>query len=322
MRSFKQKIFLGLAAAAAVFSVNAQGNDRLSGPVKLLVGFPAGGTGDLVARVMAEKLTPLIGVPVIVENKPGAGGRIAAEQLKNTPADGTTVLIAPPAPMVIAPLTFRKLAYNAEKDFMPIAQLVRFPLSLAVGGNSPHKTLGDLTAWFKANPQQASFGTSAAGSQLHFLGLLYGQSIKVDIMHVPYQGGAPLSNDLMGGQIPAGIDQFSAELNKSGKMRLLATSGATRSPLLPDVPTFKEQGINIEGDAWFGAFVHASTPEPVAKRLSDALVQVARQADVRQKLSQAGLESTGLNIQEFTALVAADRNRWRPVIESSGFRGD
>lgn len=324
--SFKvmRKMFVGLCAVASVLgTASAQTSDRASGPVKLLVGFPAGGAGDLIARVVADKLSASLGATVIVENKPGAGGRIAAEVLKNAPADGNTVLITPLAPIVIAPLTFRKLNYNPEADFVPVAQLVKFPLAIATGANSPYKTLAELVAWLKAHPEQATFGTSAAGSQLHFLGLMFSQAIKVEMTHVPYQGGAPLVTDLMGGQIPAAIDQFPLELYKAGRIRMLATSGATRSPLMPDVPTFKEQGVpGVEGEAWFGAYMHAKTSATIVQRVSEALANAVRQPDVKQKLAQAGLEATGLKAPEFAALVAADRARWKPVIEASGFRGD
>jgi len=319
-----KKVLVGLCVgASALGTATAQTGDRVSGPVKLLVGFAAGGTGDLIARSVADKLSGSLGVPVIVENKPGAGGRIAAEVLKNAPADGNTVLITPLAPIVIAPLTFRKLNYNPETDFVPVAQLVTFPLTIATGASSPYKTLSEFVTWLKANPTKAAFGTSAAGSQLHFLGLMFAQAVKVDMTHVPYQGSAPLATDLIGGQIPAGIDQFSIELYKAGKIRLLASSGATRSPLMPDVPTFKEQGFpGVEGEAWFGAYMHAKTQAPIVQRLSEALASAVQQPDAKHKLNDAGLVATGLKAPEFTALVAADRARWKPVIEASGFRGD
>jgi tripartite-type tricarboxylate transporter receptor subunit TctC len=319
-----KKVMVGLCVGASVLgTATAQTGDRVSGPVKLLVGFAAGGTGDFIARAVADKLSVSLGVPVIVENKPGAGGRIAAEVLKHAPADGNTVLITPLAPIVIAPLTFRKLNYNPEADFVPVAQLAKFPLTIATGANSPYKNLGEFVTWLKANPTHAAFGTSAAGSQLHFLGLMFAQAVKVEMTHVPYQGSAPLATDLIGGQIPAGIDQFSVELYKAGKIRLLASSGAMRSPLMPDVPTFKEQGFpTVEGEAWFGAYMHAKTPSAIVQRISEALANAVQQPDVKQKLSDAGLVATGLKAPEFTTLVAADRARWKPVIEASGFRGD
>jgi tripartite-type tricarboxylate transporter receptor subunit TctC len=313
-----RRTFIGLCVASLCAAAAAQ-----SGTVKLEVGFPAGGAGDIIARLVGEKIAVSLGTTVIVENKPGAGGRIAADLLRNAPADGNTVLITPPAPIVIAPYTFRKLPYNPETDFQPVAQLVQFPLVMATGANTPYKSLADVAARFKADPKQATFGTPAAGSQLHFLGLMFGQAIKVDMVHVPYQGGSPLVTDLIGGQIPVGIDQFVYEFHKTGKLRFLAQSGANRSPLMPDVPTFKEQGFpTVVGEAWFGAFVPAKTPAAAVQRLSDALTAAVKQPDVKEKLAAAGLEATGVPAPEFAKLVAADRARWKPVVEASGFRGD
>ena len=319
-----RRALLALCVGAAALGVaHAQGSEGLSGPVRLVVGFPAGGAGDIIARVVADKIAGPLGVTVIVENKPGAGGRVAAELLKAAPADGRTVLITPLAPIVIAPLTFQKLNYKPDTDFVPVAQLVKFPLSLAVGKDSPNTSLKDLVAWFKAHPQQASFGTSAAGSQLHFLGLMFGQAAHVDLVHVPYQGGAPLVTDLIGGQVPSAIDAFPLEFHKAGKIRLLASSGESRSPLLPDVPTFKEQGYpTVVGEAWFGAFMSAKTSPALVQRVSEAMASAVQQPDVRQKLAAAGLEATGLKAPEFARLVAADQARWKPVIEVSGFKGD
>ena len=319
-----RRALLALCVGAAALGVaHAQGSEGLSGPVRLVVGFPAGGAGDIIARVVADKIAGPWGVTVIVENKPGAGGRVAAELLKAAPADGRTVLITPLAPIVIAPLTFQKLNYKSDTDFVPVAQLVKFPLSLAVGKDSPNTSLKDLVAWFKAHPQQASFGTSAAGSQLHFLGLMLGQAAHIDLVHVPYQGGTPLITDLIGGQVPSAIDAFPLEFHKAGKIRLLASSGESRSPLLPDVPTFKEQGYpTVVGEAWFGAFMSAKTSPALVQRVSEAMASAVQQPDVRQKLAAAGLEATGLKAPEFARLVAADQARWKPVIEVSGFKGD
>ena len=319
-----RRALLALCVGAAALGVaHAQGSEGLSGPVRLVVGFPAGGAGDIIARVVADKIAGPLGVTVIVENKPGAGGRVAAELLKAASADGRTVLITPLAPIVIAPLTFQKLNYKPDTDFVPVAQLVKFPLSLAVGKDSPNTSLKDLVAWFKAHPQQASFGTSAAGSQLHFLGLMLGQAAHIDLVHVPYQGGTPLITDLIGGQVPSAIDAFPLEFHKAGKIRLLASSGESRSPLLPDVPTFKEQGYpTVVGEAWFGAFMSAKTSPALVQRVSEAMASAVQQPDVRQKLAAAGLEATGLKAPEFARLVAADQARWKPVIEVSGFKGD
>ncbi|MEK7345957.1 MAG: tripartite tricarboxylate transporter substrate-binding protein [Pseudomonadota bacterium] len=291
--------------------------------IRLLVGFPPGGGTDVMARLVGEKMATALNATVVVENKPGAGGRVAAEALKNAAADGSVVLITPPAPIVIAPFTFSKLPYNTEADFVPVAQIVRYSLAIATGGNAPLKNLADLLSFYKANPKQANFGTAAAGSQLHFLGMLLGQAAGVQLTHVPYQGGAPLNNDLMGGQIVAGIDQFPYELHKSGRIRMLATSGAQRSPVMPDVPTFAEQGFpTVLGDAWYGAYMHAKTPAATVQRIGAAIAAASRHPDVVQKAAALGLEATGLNAAEFAKVHAADRARWEPVVKASGFKAD
>ena len=315
--TLNRRMLVGLCAATLAGVASADG-----GTVKLVVGFPAGGSADLLARAVSDKLATALGSTVIVENRPGSGGRLAAAVLKAAAPDGRTILITPTAPIAIAPYTFRKLNYDPQTDFAPVAKLVDMPLAIAVGAGSPNKTLADLTHWFKAHPDKAAFGTSAAGSQLHFLGIMYGQAAKVDLVHVAYQGGAPLLTDLIGGQIPAGIDQFPLEFYKTGKIRLLAQSAGTRSPLLPDVPTFKEQGVNVEGLAWMGAFVPAKTPEAVIQKVGAALIDAVNQPDVKAKLAASGFESAGQPANEFAAQVEADQARWKKVVEVSGFRAD
>ena len=315
-----RRLLIGLGAATLSAAAFAQSGSNA--PIKLLVGFPAGGTIDLTARLVSEKLSAAMGATVIVENRSGAGGRLAATVLKSAALDGRTIMLASSAPIVIASHTFRKLNYDPKTDFAPVAKLANMPLALAVGGDSPNKTLADLTAWYKANPNKAAFGTSAAGSQLHFLGLMYGQAIKMDLTHVAYQGSAPLITDLIGGQVPAGIDQFPLEFYKAGKIRLLATSSAERSPLMPDVPTFKEQGVNVEGQAWIGAFVPAKTPEALVQKIGAALIEAVNQPDIKAKLAAVGLESAGLPAKEYAAELAKDNARWQKVVEVSGFRAD
>jgi tripartite-type tricarboxylate transporter receptor subunit TctC len=306
--------------ACALGAVHAQGSDKISGPLRLVVGFPPGGTVDILARAMADSLSASLGVPVIVDNKPGAGGRIAAENLKNSAADGNSVMISPIGTVLIVPLVYKKLSFNPETDFVPTAQLGKFQLGIATSGTSPHKNLGDMVAWLKANPKQANFGTSAAGSLLHFLGLMFGQSIGVPMTHVPYQGGAPLVTDLIGGQVPLAVDQFPIDLHKSGKIRLLATSGATRSQFTPDVPTFQEQGVpGVAIEGWHGAFMHIKTPPAIVNRISQALSEAVRQPSVKEKLAIAGIEATGVQASEFARIMSSDRARWKPVIDASGF---
>ncbi|SCU74616.1 Extra-cytoplasmic solute receptor [Cupriavidus necator] len=320
-----QMLLAATLAAAAIGSGTALAQEPASGTVRLLVGYPPGGTVDLIARGLADKLKVSLGTTVIVDNRPGAGGRIAAEILRNSPPDGRTVLVTPGTVTVIAPLTFRKLRYDPAVDFTPVAHIANAQLALSTGASSPYKTLPEFVGWMRQNPAKASFGTSAAGSQLHFLGLMLAKAIQVDMTHIPYKGGAALMSDEIGGQVPAGIDALpdTYEFHKAGKIRILATSGAERAPYAPDVPTFREQGYpGIEGMAWFGAYMHAKTPKPVVEQIGRAMIEAVRQPDLRDKLTKTGLEPTGLDAAAFAAVIAADRARWKPIVEASGFVAD
>ncbi|MEO7762574.1 MAG: Bug family tripartite tricarboxylate transporter substrate binding protein [Casimicrobiaceae bacterium] len=307
-----------------LFSISALAQEPSKGPVRLLVGFAPGGSSDLAARIIADKLKDVLGVPVLVDNKAGAGGRIAAEALKNAPPDGNTLLLTPIVVPVLAPLLFSNLPYAADKDFAPVMHVANYQLALSAGSNPPAKTLAELTTWLKANPSKASFGSPAPGSLPHFFGLMVGRSIGVDIQHIAYKGGAPLHTDLIGGQIPVAIDALSdcIEQHRGGRLRILATSGSTRSPLLPDVPTFKELGYPIEGNGWTAIYAPGGTPKPTIERLNRALTDVLKQSEVRQKLTHLGFEITGTSPEELTAIMRADTAKWKPIIQASGFKAD
>jgi tripartite-type tricarboxylate transporter receptor subunit TctC len=318
-------LLIAALATGAAGVAPARAQERVTGTVRLLGGYPPGGTTDLIARLLADRLKVSLGTTVIVDNRPGAGGRIAAEVLRNSPADGRTVLVTPGSVTVIAPLTFRQLRYDPALDFQPAAHIANAQLALSTGAGSPYKTLPEFIAWLRQHPERASFGTSAAGSQLHFLGLMFAKAVRVDMTHIPYKGGAALITDEIGGQIPAGIDALSDtyEFHKAGKIRILATSGATRSPYAPDVPTFRELGYpGIEGMAWFGAYMHAKTPKPLVDQIGRAIVDAVKQPEIRGKLLKTGIEPTGLDAGAFAAVIAADRARWKPVVDASGFVAD
>jgi tripartite-type tricarboxylate transporter receptor subunit TctC len=316
---FRRSLTLLAIASALALSSAAQSQ---TDPVKLIVGFPPWGAVDVIARLMVDKLSASSGVPVIVENKPSAGEPIAADLVKNAAPDGNTVMIMPMGPMIIAPLAFSKLKYSPNVDFAPVAHLGKFHLMLAVGGNSPHRNITDMVQAFKANPKGANYGTSAAGSQLHFLGVMLGQATGIDRQHVPHQGGAPLMNDLKGGQVPAAIDTIAVDLHRVGKIRILATSGDNRSSFASDVPTFKEQGyLNVVGEGWYGAYVPKATPAAAVAKISAAMVAAMRAADIKSKMDLIGAEATGLNASEFATIIAADQARCKPLVEASGFNG-
>lgn len=316
---------------AALFAVAAfgAGAQEIKGPLRIVVGYPAGGSADVVGRIVADKLGADLKVPVIVENKVGAGGRVAAESMKTAAPDGNTIMVGNIAVMTLAQFSFRKLAYDGTRDFVPIAHAANFQLGFAAGpmtGNgTPAATLGDFVKWARANPKDASYGSPAAGSLPHFFGVMLGKGTGVDLLHVPFNGSAPLKTAIVGSQIASEVDTLPdlVELHRAGKIRVLGVSGTQRAPQLPDVATFAEQGFrDIAGLGWFGFYAPAGTPKPVVDRLNGAIVKALALPDVRERLSGLGLEPTGTTPEEFARIMAADAARWGPVIQASGFKAD
>ena len=310
---------MALIVLAAVTPVRAQDT------VRILVGFPPGGGADLIARLAADKARDALGAQVIVENRPGAGGQIAAEALKNAAPDGKTLMASPVAVTVIAPLTHKKLAYDPEKDFAPVSLAVNFQLAFTAGPGTPATTLAEYIAWVKGDARRTSFGVPAAGSLPHFFGLLLGRAIGTELVHIPYKGGAPLLNDIIGGQVPAGVDVLSEAIpqHRAGKVRILASSGAKRSPIAAEVPTFTELGYpQIQGDGWFAFHAPARTPKATVDRLSSALGGAIRAPDVTERLLKIGFEPVGSSAEELARRMAEDRARWAPIVKASGFSVD
>ncbi|MEW5863264.1 MAG: Bug family tripartite tricarboxylate transporter substrate binding protein [Pseudomonadota bacterium] len=310
------------ALAIALATAGAASGQVQVGPIRVLVGFAPGGSADLVARLAAERARDALEAALVVENRPGAGGQIAAEALKNAAPDGRTLMAAPFAITVINPLTHKRLAYDPEKDFAPVSLAASFQLAFSTGPATPAATLAEYIAWVKGDARRGSFGVPAAGSLPHFFGLLLGRAIGVELVHVAYRGGAPLLNDLIGGQIPAGIDVLSEAIphHRAGRLRILASSGARRSPVAPDVPTFAELGYpQILGEGWFGFYAPAKTPPAVIERLAAALGAAIRSPEVAGRLTQLGLEPVGGGPDALARRTAEDRARWAPIVKASGF---
>jgi len=248
----KRRHFAALAAASLAAPA-AFAQDRTT---RLLVGFPPGGSVDTIARLLAEKLRASLGQNVIVENRPGAAGRVVLGELRRAAPDGQTLVVSPSGAMVIAPWLYSNLGYDPLKDFTPVARLTVFDFAITAGPAAPPGDLRAVLAWMKANPSRAHYATSGAGTVPHFAGQLLAQATGVPLIHVPYKGGAPAAQDLIGGQVPLMIDTASETLehHKAGKVRILAVTGEQRTRALPDVPTLKEAGINLAADAYFGLF--------------------------------------------------------------------
>ena len=318
----KRRQFTALAAAAGLMPLaHAQADKTL----KVLVGFPPGGSIDIVSRVLADKMKDDLKVNIVIENRAGAGGRVAADLLKASPADGSVVMITPIVVPVLAPLVFSKLNYNPATDFAPVGHVCNFNFALSVPASLPVKNVAEFVTWLKANPQKANFGSPAPGSLPHFFGEMLSRDAKADMVHVPFAGGSALMNALMGGQVSAGIDVVleALEAHKSGKVRILATSGDKRSAVLPDVPTFKESGYpNIVASGWFAMYAPAKTPAASIEAINRALNKALTHPEVLDRFGKLALEAGGGSAADLTKLEQASTARWAPVVKATGFRAD
>ena len=304
-----------VAAPAAAFAQTAEQTVRIVFP------FAAGGSGDALARLIAEHLRTALKQPVIVENRTGAQGRLGVQALKAAAPDGNTILLTPVAPMSVYQHVYKALAYDPVADFAPVSQVATYDFAVAVGPQVPAATLKELVAWVKANPAQGSYGTPAAGTLPHFFAVSFAKAAGLDLRHVGYRGSAAALTDLMGGQIPIVLTTTSdvLESHKAGRIKVLATSASARSPFLPEVPTFKEAGFDIEGGGWYGVFAPAGTPAGTVARLNAAVVGAVRTPQVKERLLAFGLVPTGTSAAELARIQKANSELWAPAVKASGF---
>ncbi|GAB4039999.1 MAG: tripartite tricarboxylate transporter substrate binding protein [Rubrivivax sp.] len=311
---------------AASLALPALARAQSAPTLKLIVGYPAGATSDTLTRALAEHMAGTLKQTVIVENKPGAGGRIGNEVVKAAPADGTTLLMTPIATMGIFPHSYAgQLRYDPFKDFAPVAHLANFHVGLGVGNSVPAKTLAEYVAWVKADPAKNGFyGSAAPGSIPHFLGVMFARTAGLELTHVPYKGTAAAMQALAGGEISA-LSTVAADIRtlvQSGRARLLAMAGDQRDPAFADVPTFRELGYDLVAKPWYAFFAPAGTPAPALERLSRAAVAAVNDPAMKKRLEDMGLEPTGLGPDRLGAILKADYDRWGPVIKASGFKPD
>ena len=297
--------------------------------VKILYGFPAGSAGDICARRVGDKLagTPYSKNNGIVETKAGAGGRIALEVLKTAPSDGSVLAMTPFSCVSLYPHIYSKLAYDPLKDFEPVGTASTMHHGLAVGPLVPAsvKTVKDFLTWAKANPKDASYGSPAAGSTPHFIGALLGINNGVDLKHVPYRGSVPGVTDVVGGQLAAMVTPHGDFIpnHKAGKLRILATSGRERSPFVPEVPTFAEQGFpNLTVEEWFGFYAPAKTPSAVIAAANAAINAAIKDKSVIDSLTVVGLIPFGGTTADMIRSQKAEFERWGPLIKKVGFTAE
>lgn len=316
---------LAALAALGAASMHRVAHGQQPELARVLVGFPPGGSTDNVARRLAEKLRGTYAANVLVENKPGAGAQIAVTAAKEAAPDGATLLLSPPAPFTVYPHTYRKLPYTPE-DVQAVSMVCTFPFAFAIGPAVPEsvRNIPDFVAWVKANPGKGSFGSPASGSTPHLMGSLLGQLAGVELTHVGYRGDGPGLQDLMGGQLPAYATVLGSYLPqmKSGRLRLLAVSGPTRSAFAPDIPTFREQGHALDMTEWFGVFVPARTPAAAAQRAGDAVRAAVLQPDFVRGLAEFGMTAQGSTAQELAQRVRAENAQWRDNVKRIGFTAE
>jgi tripartite-type tricarboxylate transporter receptor subunit TctC len=311
----------GLIAALAP-TAQAQTAPQLDGPLRILVGYAPGGATDRVARIVGDKLAARLGVPVIVENKSGAGGRLAAQQAKATPANQNLLMLANPAVMVVAPLVFKDNGYDVERDFVPVSHVNSYDFALAVSPAMPARDLGQLLAWMRANPKQANFGVPATGSLPHFFALMTGEKAGVTTQVVGYRGSAPLLNDLLGNQVPVAVDTLDTVLaqHEAGKLRILAISGAQRSAFAPGIPTFKEAGLDLAASGWNTFFAPASMPKEKVQRLASAIHAVMQDPETTSRFKDAMMVPVVSTQAQTASMLKAYQAQWAPVVQQSGYQ--
>ena len=319
-----KKILMTLAAGMALSAAAAW----LEKNVTVVVPFPAGGSTDMIARAMAQHMGEKLGQPFVVDNRPGATGTIGATAVKRAASDGYTLLVASLGPYVVTPHLVKSIAYDATKDFDYITVPVQAP-NVLVASSSPvaqkARTVAEVVAALKAEPGKVSFASSGNGSSDHLSAELFWQQTGTSGLHIPYKGGAPAINDLLGGQVDFSFQNVNAVLAhiRAGKLHAIAVTGDKRSPVLPDVPTLAEAGIKgAEVYSWQGMAAPKGLPADVKKKLADAAIQAINEPGLKKRLTEQGLEIVGSTPAEFTAFQARENQRWKALIEARKITAD
>jgi tripartite-type tricarboxylate transporter receptor subunit TctC len=294
-------------------------------PIKLVVPFPAGGATDIIARVVAQKAHEAWRQPVIVDNRPGAGGNIGADLVAKSPADGYTLLMGTVGTHAINSSLYSKMPYDHLKDFQAVTLVATVPNVLVVHPSVPAKSVKDLIALAKAKPGQLNFASTGNGTSIHLCGELFKTMASVDIVHIPYKGSAPALTDLLGGQVNLMFDNLPPSMPhiKAGKLRPLAVTTAKRASALPDVPTMAEAGVpGFEAFAWFGLFAPAGAPKEIVAKWVAEVQKALKQPEVQEKLAGQGADPVGSTSEEYTAFVKAETTKWAAVVKKSGAKLD
>lgn len=308
---------IAIALAATGLSSTAQ----TSPPMKVVVGFAPGGSVDALARLVAESLQSGLGRTAVVENRSGAAGRLAVEQVKAAAPDGDVLLVAPQGPMTLFPHVFRNLRYDPARDFVPVTRVASGDFALTIGPLVPAKDMKGFRAWLAGAGAKATYGSPGAGTLPHFVGVAFSRQIGVPMTHVPYRGSALSMNDLAGGTLAAAASPVTEalELHKAGRVTIVATTGAKRTPFVEGVPTMKELGIDLEVPAWFAVYAPAATPPATLDRIRQAIHATLATPAARERIERLGLVAAPSSTPELIMLRMRESAMWEPVVKASGF---
>ena len=321
-RRASRRSVLAASVAALLTALSASSALAQSQNIRVVYPFSAGSGGDSLTRIVAEALSAGTSTTAIVENRTGAAGRIGVKSVVSAEPDGMTLLLSPNPPVAIYPHSYPSLEYDPVRDLAPISLIATFDVALAVSSKTDIKTIQDLIAWAKAHPSQTNYGSPGAGGLGHFVAVMVAASTGTDLKHVSYRGSGAVMADLLGGQIPiAAVPLGDAlELHRGNRARVLATSGAERSPLLPDVPTFKEAGIDVEGQGWYALYAPAKTPAETIGKLNKAIVDGMSAPDVKKRILDLNMVPRTSSPDQLAAFQNADSARWAPAVKASGFK--
>jgi tripartite-type tricarboxylate transporter receptor subunit TctC len=314
---------VAFAVASVAFSGAALAQAYPSKPVKMVVPFPPGGTTDIVARIVADKLSSALGQTVVVENRGGAGGAIGATEVKNAAPDGYTIGISTVSTMAVNPAANPNIKYNPLTDFIPITNLAAVPNVMVAHPSLAAKDMKSFVALAKATPGKYNYGSSGTAGIGHMMGELFQAASGTDLMHVPYKGAGPALTDLLGGQIPLMFDNLPSSLQhiKSGKLIALAVAAPKRLDLLPDVPTFAELGMkDVNDQAWYGIVVPAKTPDAVVKKLYEATIKALATPEVKEKLAAQGAAVVGNSPTEYAAQIKVEFEKMKNIVTKKGIK--
>jgi tripartite-type tricarboxylate transporter receptor subunit TctC len=320
-----RSIFLALWFLTLAFTGPAEAQTSAGKPIRLVCPFPPAGAVDIASRAIAAELSKILGVSVVVDNKPGAGGNIGGLEVARAPADGATLLMTTSGINAINPALYAKMPFDPLKDLEPVAALVSLSNVLVVNPSVKANTVAELIALAKAEPGKVTFASSGSGTSTHMSGEMFKHLTKVDILHIPYKGSAPALTDLLGGQVNLFFDNIPSALPhiKAGKLRALAVTGTKRDPLLPDVPTMQEAGVaGYESGVWFGLAVPAGTPKDVIARLNEAAVKGTKSPEYIKRMTELGYNIIGSTPEQMADMNRIETARWAPIVKASGAKAD